>query len=203
MSDRWTEVNLIPNLSSSPIAIGIALLDSLIHESLNELWDAWFYSAYVDPGSDEPDMLRIRLLWHDGRHEKGCRELTDYLDSRKANGEIADWYEGSHGVRDLTYSGEVEKFGEMWELTYRSWMSGSELALKILIMNSQGSELTMSPENLWSTYVHMFSNPLGLGYANEALLSLSRAHGYLKDSRDEPTKQLVEAIENYFGLIRG
>ncbi len=198
MPHQWTEVNLIPLAPRHPLDLALELVKPLIHETLIGHWEAWFYSVYTDPSPDHLDHLRLRLLWKNTERGTARTKMVNLLDTVKGEGRLANWYEGSHGKEGEIYPGEADKFGpEMWEVTYKNWMSGCEMALKIRALIAQGTRLTMSPEDHWAYRIHMFSNPLGLSYIGEAQLSLLRALGYLAGQPDDRSNKLVKAIEDY------
>jgi len=127
---------------------------------------------YVDDDPKHPDILRLRILWRASERDAGYEKLTNFLASDDVRAKLDDCYEGSHGERAKVYPGEADKFGsDMWPTTYQNWMSGSEMALTILNLLAQGAPLKMPVDGHWHYRVHMFSNPLGLGYIGEAELS--------------------------------
>ena len=200
MAERWTEMNLVPTAPRRPVNLAIDLLRPLIHDVLSGYWEAWFYSMYMDDDPEHPDILRLRVLWRTSERDAGYEKLTDFLNDDEIRAKLDDCYEGSHGERNQVYPGEADKFGsDMWPTTYRNWMSGSEMALTILTLLSQGAPFKMPAEEHWAYRVHMFSNALGLGYTGEAELSLIRAQGYLEPRSDDRSKAIVKAIKEYFG----
>jgi hypothetical protein len=199
MVERWTEMNLIPAVPRHPIDLAIELLRPLIHDTLSGYWEAWFYSMYTDDDPDHPDMLRLRILWQASKRDAGSEKLTEFLNAHEVRAKLYDCYEGSHGERNQVYPGEADKFGsDMWPVTYKNWMSGSEMALTILNLLAQRASFKMPPEVHWAYRVHMFSNALGLEYKGEAELSLMRARDYLEPRSDDRSKAIVKAIKKYF-----
>ena len=119
--------------------------------------------------------------WHDGRlwvcNWIGGQVLAVALDGAVGEGRVAEWYEGAHGRRGETYAGEAEFYGaELWDLTSRDWMAGSELALAIVRLEAAG-RLERPRDFHWRRRVHLFSNQLLL---DEIGLCLHQAAGYIR-----------------------
>jgi hypothetical protein len=109
---------------------------------------------------------------------------------------LASWYEDSHGEKHRTYDGEPDLYGEeIWETTAKDWMSGSELALAIVKLDSE-ERLTRPRSFHWERRVHLFSNQLLL---DEVPLCLRQAHGYLamRETADPRVADILAAIERY------
>jgi hypothetical protein len=174
MAEQWIEVNL--NVAHQQLAaLPLDVVDPLVHQVLAGTWQAWFYSRYVDA---QVAQLRLRILWRDDAAADAQDKLTTFLDTTRADGVIDQWFVGSHGEPDQTYPGEADDYGpEIWPLTYRNWMSGCEMVLVILKHQADGT-LTKPLEYHWSRRLHMFSNPLGLSYQQEAGLCVQQARGY-------------------------
>jgi hypothetical protein len=167
---RWTEVNVVPADPGRPEELLLALVDPLVHEQLGARIDVWFYFW-------EPE-LRLRIRWReDADVDAALGELARALDQAADQGRAADWYEGAHGQRGATYTGEAEYYGaELWELTSRDWMAGSELALAIVRLDAAG-RLERPRDFHWSRRVHLFSNQL---LQDEIGLCLRQAAGYIR-----------------------
>jgi hypothetical protein len=184
----WIEVN-IPARDNERARLLLEVVDPLVHEMLSETVTTWFYFW-------EPE-LRLRVGWSDTLHaERGRAEITRFLDAAKGDGKIVDWYEGNHGARGETYRGEADFYGgELWELTAKDWMSGSELALAIVRAEGEGA-LTKPRDFHWSRRVHLFSNELWL---DEVALCLDQAHAWLgmRDLGDRRVQRIRRAIEKY------
>jgi Lantibiotic biosynthesis dehydratase C-term len=181
--DEWIEVNIVPEGGPNAQLL-LDVVDPLVHEHLAEEIDLWFYFW-------EPE-LRLRLRWRDPQRADENREaLARLLDAREL-----EWYEGNHGARGETYRGEADFYGEeVWELTARDWMGGSELALAILRADSRAG-LTQPPSFHWARRVHLFSNQLLL---DEVPLCLHQARGYLRmrGAGDARSKEVLRAIDRF------
>ena len=185
---EWIEVNLVP-VGEPNRALLLEVVDPIVHELLAEEIETWFYFW-------EPE-LRLRLRWRDaGRASDNRAALARSLDSARADGKIEDWYEGSHGTRGETYTGEADFYGpEVWELVASDWMSGSELALAIARADSEG-RLTKPPSFHWQRRVHLFSNQLLL---DEVPLCLYQARGYLRmrGATGPSERKLMRSIDRF------
>jgi hypothetical protein len=188
---RWTEVNVMPADPGRPETLLLELVDPLVHERLRDRIDLWFYFW-------EPE-LRLRLRWRDGADvDATVAELARALDHAVDRGTAADWYEGAHGRRGETYAGEADFYGaELWELTARDWMAGSELALAIVRLDAAGT-LEKPRDFHWRRRVHLFSNQL---LQDEIGLCLQQAAGYIRlRHRDDPRfADTVRAIDRLLG----
>lgn len=186
-ASEWMEVNIAAR-ADERVRLLLDLVDPLVHEHLAGRVRTWFYFW-------EPE-LRLRIRWTDPAQADGARaEVAALLDRAKVDGNIRDWFEGSHGVRGEVYPGEGDLYGDdVWELTASDWMSGSELALAIVRLDAERA-LTQPPEFHWSRRVHLFSNQLWL---DEIALCLRQAHGYLgRDLGDPRVVEVRTAIEKY------
>jgi hypothetical protein len=178
MSSQWTEVNLVSPGRDDKIRVLLEVIDSLIHAELNSDIESWFYSNYDIPA---PPHLRLRILWKSETDiTRAKRELFDFLDDKKSDGSLADYFEGSHGVRGLTYPGETDEHEGMWEATYKLWASQSEYALELLKLESANSLTKHHLPWHWSRSVHMLSNPLILNILDEVYLSMMQGSGYFR-----------------------
>jgi Lantibiotic biosynthesis dehydratase C-term len=192
MSDHaggaWVEIN-IPASPEQRMRLLLGVVDPLVHGQLADRVDAWFFFW-------EPE-LRLRIRWADpGQAGRNRAELARFLDAARAEDKLGEWYEGSHGKRGETYTGEADLYGdEVWDETARDWTSASELALAILRSESEGSP-TKTRAFHWQRRVHLFSNQLLL---DEISLCLMQAHGYLGtiDPADARIAELRGAIERY------
>jgi lantibiotic biosynthesis dehydratase-like protein len=167
---RWTEVNIVPADPGRPERLLLGVVDPLVHGHLRERLDVWFYFW-------EPE-LRLRFRWRaDADCDAAVADLGRALDRAVEQGEAAEWYEGAHGRRGETYAGEAEFYGaELWELTSRDWMAGSELALAIVRLEAAG-RLEKPRDFHWRRRVHLFSNQL---LRDEIGLCLEQAAGYIR-----------------------
>jgi Lantibiotic biosynthesis dehydratase C-term len=194
MPDEWTEVNLMPRNQDDRLKVLLEVIDPLVHDKLSARIDSWHYGQYDQPA---PYHLRLRVLWRE--HEQsteGRNIMSGFLEDKKNEGILSDWYEGNHGDRNRTYTGESPKFKEMWDLTYRFWESQSEFSLALLKRESDGSlseDLTWH----WESNVHLFSNRLLLGSMDEVYLGLQRALGYIDPQ--SPGGQAITGIQYSIG----
>ncbi len=121
---EWTEVNITPNSGEPKERLLLDVVDPLVHETLDGRVDAWHY--FWEPA------LRLRIRWKQPTPDN-LSELTSFLHAAQADGKLAAWVPGNHGKPGETYTGEASDYGsEVWDETYRDWMSGSELALSIV-----------------------------------------------------------------------
>jgi hypothetical protein len=180
---EWIEVN-IPARAEERSRLLLEVVDPLVHEEVSDDLMTWFYFW-------EPD-LRLRLRWSDpGVAESRRASVALFLDRARADGILEDWYEGNHGNRVGTYRGEADFYGsEVWELTARDWMSGSELALAIIRLEAEDT-LTEPRDFHWKRRVHLFANQLWL---NEIALCLVQAQGYLRMTEEADDPRVVEIM---------
>lgn len=178
MPEEWTEVNLVLNSVNDRIRALLDTIEPMVHNELNGRIDTWFFGHY---GTPPPYHLRVRILWRNQEDvSSGKDDLSTYLDNRKSNGSIADWYEGRDGERGQRYLGEDDRFGaEMWEVTYKLWGCQSEFALTLLKNESERSLSTQPFVWHWERALHLFTNRLFLGIGDEIYLTLRQAGGYL------------------------
>lgn len=188
--DEWIEVNIVPADKGSPERLLLDIVDPIVHEQLGDEIERWFYFW-------EPE-LRLRLRWRDpNRADSNRSAVAQLLDQAQAEGRLARWWEGNHGKEGERYTGEAEFYGpELWELTSRDWMGGSELALAIVKLDSEG-RLSKPRDFHWERRVHLFSNQL---LADEIALCLRQAHGYIGTRfRGDPRfDDVMNAIEKLF-----
>jgi hypothetical protein len=144
----------------------------------------------------------VRILWNSASQVTAPKkELSRFLDAEKP-GVIADWYEGSHGVRNAVYPGEDGEYGvEMWEATYRLWESQSEYALKLLANESTGSLSKHPVVWHWERSVHLLTNRLFFGFYDEIYLTLRQADGYLARVGSDDPNPKVSAWANTLAQI--
>ena len=189
--EEWVEVNIVPASTNNAERLLLDVIDPLVHDRLVGRIDTWFYFW-------EPD-LRLRIRWRNSADaEENRSALFAFLNAAQRAGHIVSWYEGSHGERGKTYPGEADFYGEeMWELTAKDWMSGSELALALMKFDTQ-NRLTKPESFHWSRRVHLFSNQLLL---DEVPLCLRQARGYLsmRDPSDPKIARMTAAIDEYLG----
>lgn len=173
-AEAWLEVNIRPPRET----ILIEVVDLRVHDVLEGAWETWFFFW-------EPE-LRLRFRWRDPKKaERLSQVVTEYLDGQRAAGAIGEWHRGAHGATDAVYEGEANEYGtEVWELIQKDWMSGSELALAIVKLESQGF-LTKPREYHWQRRVHLFTNQAFVSqnvyetWLREAMLCLQQANGYV------------------------
>jgi hypothetical protein len=185
--EAWIEVNLV---TSRPHDEGLLAgpVDALVHGNLRAEIATWFYFW-------EPE-LRLRIRWREpGRAEANRRALAATLDSWKSSGTIRDWYEGAHGARGKTYTGEADHYGEeAWPRIQLDWMNGSELALALIKLDRDG-RLSRSRDYHWQRHVHLFTNQLLGSWEAEIDLCLRQAIGYLRlGGRTRGSKRLVAEL---------
>lgn len=191
MPQEWVEVNIVPSSRDQPERLLLDVIDPLIHDKLSERLETWFYFW-------EPE-LRLRIRWQRSTQaEENRDDLIAFLDAAQREGKLASWYEASHGEKGKTYQGEADFYGEeVWEITSKDWMGGSELALALVKLDSE-NRLTKPRPLHWQRRVHLFSNQLRL---DEVPLCLRQARGYLamRDTDDPQIASIMDAIEQYFG----
>lgn len=185
--DDWIEVNIVPPDERYPEPILLDVVDPIVHSHLVDKIERWFYFW-------EPE-LRLRLRWRDPACANTNRAaLAELLDQAQADRKLSRWWEGNHGKEGERYTGEADFYGpEVWDLTSRDWMGGSELALAIVKLDSEG-RLTEPRDFHWNRRVHLFSNQLLL---DEIALCLRQAYGYI-DARfpgEERFDEIKNAIE--------
>jgi hypothetical protein len=201
MPEEWTEVNLVPPSEDDSLQVLLEVIDPLVHQALSEYIEIWFYSHYPAPDRFH---LRLRILWQrPGQMVEGRKELSDFLDAKRAEGILVDLYEGSHGNRGQAYTGEPATYGpEMWEVTYRVWASQCELAITLLRHKFTDSLSEPLPYH-WERSVHMLSNCLLFNYVDEVYLSTNQARGYLDvvtGSTGYPLVIDLQEIQRQIGL---
>ena len=191
--EAWTEVNLVPTETLDQ-ALLVDVVDPLVHEELGQEIATWFFFW-------EPD-LRLRIRWREPERVEGNRQrLEGALDRRKAERRIDDWYEGAHGVRGETYTGEAEHYGrEMWPRIQRDWMNGSELALELIKLERAG-RLTKPRDYHWKRHVHLFTNQVMGPIESEIELCLQQALGYTRLLGNRPTPQAAKLIAELRDLL--
>lgn len=121
----------MPPSQDDGIKVLLEVIDPLVHDTLIGRFDSWHYGQYADP-EPEPFHLRLRIKWQ--RPERAAEDketMFTYLDTLVHEGTLAEWFEGSHGVRDRTYPDEADEYKEMWGVTYKLWESQSELTLVV------------------------------------------------------------------------
>jgi hypothetical protein len=125
------------------------------------------------------------------------------LERDKASRRFKDWYEGAHGVRGKTYTGEADFYGEeVWSQVQKDWMNGSELALLLVKLERAGA-LTKKREFHWDRHVPLFTNQLFGTCEAEIQLCLNQAVGYLSSLKQqgrhpsEAAKQLIARLQPF------
>jgi lantibiotic biosynthesis dehydratase-like protein len=194
MPDEWTEINLVPHSLADRFKVLLEVVDPLVHDKLSGRIDSWHYGLY---GMPAPFHLRLRLHWREpGQAAEGKTIASAFLDLKQNEGVLQDSYEGSHGERGKTYSGEYSKFREMWDVTYRFWEGQSEFSLELLGHESDGS-LSDDLSWHWETEVHLFSNRLGLTQPDEIYLGLQRALAYI--DQQSPAAGQLRSMQRSIG----
>jgi hypothetical protein len=195
MPDEWTEVNIV--LPTDPVRLLIDVIDPLIHVELDGDIDNWHYFWENDPIRQLH--LRLRVRWLDPSQAEGYRKLSDALDRERSNNRFSRWFPGNNGVENQAYRGEDQLYGpEVWDLTYKDWTSGSELALAIVKFDSQNI-LTQPREFHWERRAHLYSNQLLL---RETPLCLRQAYLYRRppDMADPQIADILQRIRRLFGF---
>ena len=92
------------------------------------------------------------------------------------------WYPGADGIPGDQYEGEASRYDgpEMWQVTYKDWRTGSDLALALLRLDAEGGLAEGRAYHL-ERRVHLHSNRLGLSLFDEARLYLHLAIGYFNN----------------------
>ena len=146
------EVNAVPVDGRNPERLLLDVVDPLVHVHLRDEIERWFYFW-------EPE-LRLRLCWRDPARAGEIRSaVARLLDQAQAEGKLARWWEGNHGKEGERYGGEADFYGaELWKLTSRDWMGGSELALAIVKLDAEG-RLSEPREFHWERRVQPLLQP--------------------------------------------
>ena len=205
LPEDWIEVNIIPAAPAVPVARRLPtqpilqLIDPLIHTTLSGRWEQWHYFWEYEPIMQIH--IRLRVLWPESVSANNRETLTSELNrARDDVGIITRWFEGDNGVEHRTYTGEALGYGpELWELIYKDWTSGCELAVAILKLEAQGLlAADKSLEFQWRRREHLFSNPLGLTNGAEADLCLDQARRYVTANGNTPRVNAIRvAIDQY------
>ena len=192
--EAWTEVNLVP-VRTMDHGLLVDHVDPLVHEELGEAIETWFFLW-------EPE-LRLRFRWREpARAAEHRNALAAVLDGWKADGHVQDWYEGAHGARGDTYTGEADHYGaEVWPLIQRDWMNGSELALA-LIKHERAGRLTRPRDYHWKRHVHLFTNQVVGTIETEIELCLQQALGYSRLLGTRPTPEAQKLIAELDEFLR-
>jgi hypothetical protein len=177
----WTEVNILPFAPAQPEALLVDVVDRLVHETFSERIESWHYFWEGKP--IHMRHLRLRVLWLPGQGGEGRSALTRYLDEAEATGGLWRWYPGNNGAPGEEYEGEAASYDgpEMWRVTYRDWQAGSDLALALLKLGTEG-RLAERREFHLERRVHLHSNRLGLSYFDEGRLYLRLTIGYFAEA---------------------
>lgn len=198
-SEAWVEVNLVPAQERDERLL-VDLVDPVVHEHLKDNLETWFF--FWEPG--ESELLRLRIRWRDPAQSEPCtNRLFSFLNEFEAEETLVSWYEGSHGRRGETYQGEAATYGpEIWGLVQKDWMNGSELAVALVKLESQG-RLTNSREFHWGRHVHLFTNQTFGTWWAEVQLCLRQAQGYLtmlqqRMRQDDPRiTRMLDELERF------
>jgi hypothetical protein len=190
---EWTEVNIIP--SGQPEQLILGLVEPLIHQVLAGHWDNWHCFWETQPIGKLH--LRLRIRWLDPSQTTGDGLLSAYLADQENKRNIDSWFPGDNGQANQVYMGEASFYGpEVWELTYKDWTSGSELALAIINFDSQ-KKLSKERQFHWERRAHLFANELLLP---ESLVSLYQALAYSspQDHAHPQIGPILQAIRQLF-----
>ncbi len=176
----WIEVNILPASVKERERLLLDVVDPLVHGRLHGRIQEWHYFW-----EDEPigmRHLRLRFLIDQDIAEDVVSDLAGYLDAAEQASQLWRWYPGDNGKPGDSYQGEAPGYGpEMWEVTYKDWTSGSELALALLKLDSKG-QLTESRDYHAERRGHLHSNRLGMSYLEEGGLYTRLAAGYLANA---------------------
>jgi hypothetical protein len=205
MSEQWTELNLVPPTRDDKLRVLLEVIDPLVHGLLSQDISHWFYGHYDSPG---PSHLRLRILWQSGTEiSRVTGEATSFLQTKQSDGTLVEFYEGSHGRKYQTYTGEADEHEGMWEATYKLWSCQSAYALNLLKLESASALTKHHLPWHWSRSVHMLSNSLLLSYLDEAYLSLKRGQDCLNileaNQTDAPTKDWFTRLAKTVGSAQG
>jgi hypothetical protein len=204
MSGDWIEVNIIPTATVVPGARRLPtqpvlqLIDPLIHTVLSKRWEQWHYFWEYEPINKIH--IRLRILWPESASAADREMLTSGLNRARDERIIRQWFEGDNGVAHQTYTGEESFYtSELWELVYKDWTSGCELAVAILKLEAQGAlAANKSLEFQWRRREHLFSNPLSLTNGAEADLCLDQARKYVAANGNTlRVREILAAINKY------
>ena len=178
MPQEWVEANIAPSRPDQPEQLLVGLIETLVHGTLGERMDVWFFGWYSLP---QQYHLRLRIRWQRLEQSDDNRaELFALLDTAQHEGRLAAWWEGNHGAAGEIYQGEADTYGELWELSYKDWNSSSELALAMTRLDPD-NRLSGERQRQWSSRAHLHANRLGWNYYYEALFSLVHPRGYLAE----------------------
>jgi hypothetical protein len=197
-AEDWTEVGILPSDPKQQDALLLGVIDPLIKQTLSDRIESWHFFWEVDP----IDLLhlRLRVLWRPGQGDNGRAELTAYLDEAERTGGLWHWHPSGNGEPGEDYDGEAAAYDgpEMWQVTYRDWRAGSDLALALLRLEAAG-RLAEGRQYHLERRVHLHSNRLGLSYADEGTLYLGLAIGYLRQAGF--TGDAIQALDQIKVLI--
>ena len=102
---RWTEVNVVPADPGRPGSL-LNVVDPIVHEQLRDRIDVWFYFW-------EPEVrLRLRYAARNADADAAVVKRPGTLDRAVQAGQVGDSYEGAHGQRGATYTGEAAYYGD-------------------------------------------------------------------------------------------
>jgi hypothetical protein len=194
MPQEWVEINLVPiSPEQSERSLLLELVDPLVHETFNGRIAAWFYGWYSLPREYH---LRVRIRWQElDRSDNDRDDLYRVLNDARDNGRLARWWPGRDGTEGEIYPGEADRYPDLWELSYKDWQSGSELALALAKLDPDNLFARRREEH-WHSRVHLHSNRLKLGYYYEAAFSLIRAYEALAEAgRDPQLAHFVTSIQ--------
>jgi hypothetical protein len=168
----WVEVNIAPTSIEQPERLLVGMIDALVHETFRERIDVWFFGWYSQP---QPYHLRLRIRWRSMEQSDDARdELFSLLQAAQHQGQLARWWEGSHGTEGETYQGEEDTYGDLWEVSCKDWNSSSELVLAVVKLAPDDLQ-TEQRRAQWERRVHLHSNRLRWDDYFEAFYCLIQA----------------------------
>jgi hypothetical protein len=163
---------------------------------------------FVKPFIDDKYYQLNRETWHYFREPQLClrvggyggtieRSIT-YLDERlnKLEKIQSNIYKshlfGAFGVKDKQYIGEEELYGtDAWELCYKRWEAGSNLALQLCTDNP-----TKSLPFHYTRDIHLFENQLGFDYSDAIVMYLKWTKKLMECEPDKKFTKHIEAMDN-------
>ena len=174
--DKWLELVITPNDFSKINRI----LSDLVKPYIDRLYkDKIHFSWHF---FREPE-LRWRISSLDEKIESIKIELdTKLTELERIEPKIyLKHFFGNHGEPNSCYHGEQEFYGEVWDLCYKRWEAGSNLALMLCTSNTSKSIDFYTDRDM-----HLILNQLGYERPyDEALMHLEQASKYVKESIQE------------------
>jgi hypothetical protein len=158
--DKWIELNVIPT-DDSRIDV---ILSGLVKAYISRLSGSgtrfhWHFFR-------EPD-LRWRILASSGAVDTIKAELHASLTTLEKTEPqtYSRHFFGAHGVPNKEYPGEEDSYGDAWELCYKRWEAGSNLALMLCTTRSGERRDFHARRDM-----HLILNQLGYTRLQEAQL---------------------------------